>query len=65
MHELYKEIGKYFFNLSLIVIGGLLIKKFAEGNITYQEVLLGVFLSVISFAMGVIFFRRGIGNERN
>ena len=65
MQELYKEIGKYFFNLSLIVIGGLLIKKFAEGRITLSEVFLGLFLSVLSFIMGVIFFKRGLENERN
>ena len=59
MNELYKEVGKYFFNLSLLVIGGLLLKKIAEGNISFWEALLGFLLSLSSFGMGIILFRKG------
>lgn len=60
MNELYKEVGKYFFNLSLLVIGGLLLKKIAEGNISFWEALFGFLLSLSSFGMGIILFRKGL-----
>ncbi|GEM_PF-4310171 len=63
--DLYKEVGRYFFNLSLLVIGGLLLKKFAEGQILLWEALSGLILSMASFFIGITFFKKGIKNDDN
>ncbi len=58
--ELYKEIGKYFFNLSLIIIGSLLLQKIAEGIVSFWVMFWGFALSLLSFGMGVIFYKKGL-----
>ncbi len=60
MNELYKEAGKYFLNPSLLVIGDLLLKKIAEGNISFWEALLGFLLSLSSFRDGYYPFKEGV-----
>ena len=60
MKELYKEIGKYFFNLSLLVNGGLLLKQFAENRLSQKEAMVGLILSLASFCIGYILYRKGI-----
>jgi hypothetical protein len=50
MGEMLKELGKFFYNLALLIAGGLILQPLAKGNLSEYLLVIGT-ISIIGFVI--------------